>query len=74
MAKAKVEEKRDLVEINPPRVSGNDPTVFIGINGVNYVIPRGKTSKVPRAVAEEFYRSQAAQDAMYDAQEALKSK
>ena len=72
---AKASEKRDLVEITPPRVSGNnEANFFIGLNGVNYILPRGKKSMVPRAVAEEFYRSQAAQEAMFDAQDALKSK
>ena len=74
---AKKEAKRapadNLVEITPPRVSG-DANCFIGVNGVNYLIPRGKKSMVPPAVAEEFFRSQAAQDAMYEAQDAMKSK
>ena len=48
----------ERVEIHVPRGSANDePNLVIGINGVNYVLPKGKTSKVPKFVAEEFYRS-----------------
>ncbi len=42
-----------------------DPNLFISINGRNYVIPRGKTVQVPPAVAEEYYRSEAAKEAFY---------
>ena len=52
----------DKVEIHVPKGYANDElNLLICINGVNYLLPRGKTSKVPRAVAEEFYRSQKAQ-------------
>ena len=52
----------DKVEIHVPKGYANDePNLLICINGVNYLLPRGKTSKVPRAVAEEFHRSQKAQ-------------
>jgi hypothetical protein len=58
-----VEEER--VEIFVPRGYANDePNHVIIINGVNYVLPRGKTSKVPKHVAEEFQRSQKAQEAL----------
>ncbi len=53
------EEKVDLFV---PRGSANDdPNLFIGINGVNYLLPRGQTSRVPKFVAEEYYRSQEAE-------------
>ena len=52
----------DKVEIHVPKGYANDePNLLICINGVNYLLPRGKTSKVTRAVAEEFHRSQKAQ-------------
>jgi len=52
----------DKVELFVPKGYANDePNLLICINGVNYLLPRGKTSKVPRAVAEEFHRSQKAQ-------------
>lgn len=51
------------VEITVPKGYANDdPNMIIGINGVNYVLPRGKKSMVPDFVAAEFYRSQAAQE------------
>lgn len=51
------------VELFIPKGSANDdPNVFIGFNGKNYLLPRGKTSLVPKCVAEEYHRSQRAQD------------
>ena len=46
----------------PKGYANDDPNLVIGINGVNYVLPRGKKSTVPDFVAAEFYRSQKAQD------------
>lgn len=61
-AKATTDER---VEILVPRGYANDePNLVIAVNGVNYVLPRGKTSKVPKFIADEFYRSQKAQEAM----------
>ncbi len=51
------------VEIFVPKGYANDdPNMFISVNGVNYLLPRGKKSLVPDFVAEEFYRSQRAQE------------
>jgi hypothetical protein len=59
---APVEER---VQITVPRGYANDePNLLISVNGVNYLLPRGKTSKVPKFIAEEFYRSQKAQEAL----------
>ena len=56
-------EKR--VEIFIPRGSDRDePNLFIGVNGVSYLLPRGKKSKVPAHVAAEYERSVAAQAAL----------
>lgn len=63
------EEKTDdgMVELRVPRAAGNDdPNVFISINGVNYLLPRGKTVKVPSFVAWEYERAQKAQDEYFD--------
>lgn len=52
----------EKVEIFVPKGYANDePNFFIGFNGVNYLLPKGKKSKVPKAVAEEFWRSQEAE-------------
>lgn len=59
------EPNDDKVEIFVPKGYANDePNYFIGVNGVNYLLPKGKTSKVPKAVAAEFHRSQKAQEAL----------
>lgn len=45
-----------------PRGGQNeDPNVFISVNGVNYLLPKGKTSRVPHFVANEYRRAQAAE-------------
>lgn len=49
-------------EIFIPRASANeDPNHYVGINGVNYILPKGKKSTVPKFVAEEIRRSWEAQ-------------
>lgn len=51
------------VEIFVPKGYANDePNLPIGVNGVLYLLPKGKKSMVPDFVAEEFYRSQRAQE------------
>ena len=53
------------VELFVPKGYANDePNLLISINGVNYLLPKGKTSMVPQYVADEFHRSQMAQAAM----------
>jgi len=60
-----VQEER--VEIFVPKGYANDePNLLIAVNGVNYLLPRGKSSKVPKHIAEEFHRSQKAQQALDD--------
>ena len=64
-----------LVEIFIPRnAASKDPNFFVGVNGISYLLPRGKKSLVPAAAAAEIARAQAAEDAMFEAQEALKAK
>lgn len=49
------------VSITIPIVPGvYEEDVIIGINGVNYQIPRGKPQMVPEFVAKEYERSQKA--------------
>ena len=53
--------KDNRVELFVPKGYANDdPNLFISVNGVNYLLPRGKKSVVPDFVAAEFYRSQSA--------------
>lgn len=57
---APVEEEYE--EIFVPRGSaGDEENYMIGVNGVNYLMPRGKSTRVPKHIAEEFRRSQRAQ-------------
>ena len=57
--------KDEKVDLFVPKGYANDePNQIIAVNGVNYVLPKGKTSKVPKFVADEFYRSQKAQEAL----------
>ena len=56
-------EKR--VALTIPRGAANDePNVFISVNGVGYLLPKGKTSMVPPYVKAEYDRSVAAQNKM----------
>lgn len=61
----KAEEER--IEIFIPR--GNDkgdPNFFVSVNGVNYLLPRGKKSSVPKAVYDEIQRAWGAEEARYE--------
>lgn len=42
--------------------ANDDPNEFISINGKNYILPKGKTSKVPPCVKAEYDRSLRARD------------
>lgn len=53
--------KKERVGLFVPKGYANEePNVIIGINGVMYVLPKGKESQVPAFVAEEYHRSQRA--------------
>lgn len=70
----KTESKKDnRVELFIPRGSANDePNLVIGINGKNYVLPRGKKSLVPPEVAAEYERSVKAQEKLDETIDKLK--
>ncbi len=60
------------VEIFIPRGRSNeDPNFFISVNGVNYLLPRGKKSLVPECVAAEYNRAQEAEAALYAKQDEM---
>ncbi len=64
-SKAAETAKEERVEVFIERGSANDdPNFLISVNGVNYVLPRGKKSKVPAHVAAEYERSKRAKDKM----------
>lgn len=58
---ASTQEER--VEIFIPKGNANDePNLFVSVNGVNYLLPKGKKSSVPPEVAYEVNRSIEAQE------------
>ena len=66
-----MDDKR--IEVFIPRGGDRaDPNFFVGINGVNYLLPRGKKSKVPAAVAAEIERSDLASDRLYQSMDERK--
>lgn len=55
----------EKVEVFIPRGQANeDPNFFVSVNGVNYILPKGKRSRVPKHIAYEINRSFAAQEAL----------
>lgn len=45
---------KELVSYHIPRMSGEDPTVWVAINGKAWQIPRGKTVQIPKPVADRL--------------------
>ncbi len=63
-------EKR--VEVSVPRgAEREDPNLFVGINGMSYLLPKGKKSSVPEAVAWEIARAERARDALDETMDSL---
>lgn len=40
-----------MVSVYVPKIPGEDPTLFVGLNGRSWSIPRGKRVEVPEDVA-----------------------
>lgn len=60
-----VKAKDDRVEVFVPKGYANDdPNFFVSVNGVNYLLPKGKKSLVPPHVAAEVERSKRAEAAL----------
>ena len=67
--------KEEYVDLFVPKgYAGDDPNLIIGINGKNFLLPKGKTSKVPAYVKDEYERSQKAQEAFDKTSETLLEK
>ena len=50
-------------EIFIPRTGeANDAGLYVAVNGEAYLLPRGKTSRVPAHIAAEIRRSEAARE------------
>ena len=59
------EPKVEYEKIFIPKGYANDePNLFVSVNGVNYLLPKGKESEVPKHVAAEIKRSWKAQQKM----------
>lgn len=54
--------------------ANDDPNLFVSVNGKNYILPKGKTSKVPSFVADEIRRSRKAQTILDEKMEAMLEK
>ena len=68
-------KNNERVKVTIPRArKGDDPNYFVGINGVNYILPKGQTSEVPPEVAYEIERAQDAEGYMYDQADAMKNR
>ena len=60
--KTAINPEAEIVEIFIDRdPSDQNPNIVIGINGKNWVMPRGEISKVPKFVADEYKRAREAQ-------------
>lgn len=65
------DEERE--EIFIPRAVGNEePNLFVSVNGVNYLLPKGKSSMVPKSIAAEVRRSWQAQQKLDETIDTLK--
>ena len=75
MAKAKeTTAENGKVKITLPRArAGEEASLFVSINGVNYLIPKGKAVEVPAHVAWEIERARKASDYYHDTAEALQN-
>ncbi|MBP3410076.1 MAG: hypothetical protein J6M10_03675 [Clostridia bacterium] len=51
-APEKQDRMKNMVEIYVPRYPGEDPNMWVALNGKRYMIPCGKTSKLPEPVAK----------------------
>lgn len=71
-------EKKDSsgrVELFIPRGGVNEEqTLTVGVNGVTYLLPKGKKSMVPQSVAREVRRSWQAQEELETKSAALAGK
>lgn len=76
-AKAEVKAPADnLVEVFIPKIPGEAPYQYVGVNGKAWQIPRGKRYKVPDYVALVLDRADKAQEEAdkYSAEEQRKMK
>lgn len=62
--------QEDRVSVFIPRGDPNgDPNLYVSVNEYTAILPRGKESLVPRAIAEEIRRAQMEENRFYEAVE-----
>ena len=67
--------KKEREELFIPKgYATEEPNEIISVNGLMFVLPKGKTSKVPHFVAEEYRRSQRARERMEETVEKMLGK
>lgn len=75
MANTTTNKTEEYVDLFVDRGQVNDdPNLFISVNGKNFILPKGKISKVPKYVKDEYDRAMKAQEAFYAKSEALLEK
>ena len=55
----------------PKGYANDDPNFYVRVNGVNYVLPRGKKSMVPPHIAFEIELSKKAQERLDETMEQM---
>lgn len=68
-----IKEEREDIFI-PKGYANDDPNLFVSVNGVNFLLPKGKTSNVPSYIAMEIRRSLKAQEIQDENSEKLLEK
>ena len=70
----KIENVEERVPIYIERAKPNeDPNVYVSINFKTFLLPRGKTSMVPRYVYDEIMRSRSAENKYEETVDNLKA-
>lgn len=65
--------QEERVPIFIERAHGNDdPNLFVSVNGYNCLLPKGKTSMVPKSIYDEIMRARQAQQRLDETIDALK--
>ena len=73
LAAAKWIQAEKRVEVYVERGNATDePNLFVSVNGYNCLLPKGKTSLVPKSVAEEVARAKRAQQKLDETMDALR--
>ena len=72
-AAAEAIRNEERVEIYIERGAANDdPNYTVSVNGYRFVLPKGKTSMVPKSIAAEIQRSRRAQQKLDDNRDAMR--